>query len=149
MKWSNKNSRGLTLIELMITLVVLTVLATIAYPLYTRQLSKSYRSEAQVALHLIASAEQRFHSLNGRYGSAADLGAEFTGAVSGLSDRDGDGSFDHYALTVTASTTGFSVTADSIGSQDGRDKDCDTLVINQLGIVSATAKAGGDANRCW
>lgn len=140
---------GVTLIELMVVLAVLIIMTSIAYPLYTQQVSKASRSEARVALNLLAAAEQRFYTLNGRYGSAAELGVEYTTAVSGLSDRDGDGSFDNYALAVVATTTSFTITADTIGQQDSADTDCNTLSLNNLGIASATAKPGGNENRCW
>ena len=51
--------RGVTLIELMITVVIVAILAAIAYPSYTQYVLRSHRTAAKTALHDMASRQER------------------------------------------------------------------------------------------
>ncbi len=51
---------GFTLIELMITVAVVAILASVAYPAYTSSLVKSRRAQAQVVLSDIAQRQQQY-----------------------------------------------------------------------------------------
>ncbi|MEJ2574421.1 MAG: type IV pilin protein [Gammaproteobacteria bacterium] len=53
-------SRGFTLLELVIAIAVVGILATIAYPAYTRQLIKGHRASAQSYLLDVAQHEQQY-----------------------------------------------------------------------------------------
>ena len=55
-------SRGFTLIELMIVVVIMGILAAFAYPNYTRYIVESRRSDAQIALTQLAAQEEKFFS---------------------------------------------------------------------------------------
>lgn len=132
---------GLTLIELLVVVAVMVILATIAYPLYTKQIMKARRAEARVALNEIALAQERFFTVNGRYGTTAQLGTAYTEALGKMTDRDGDSSPDYYAIAVASTTTTFSVTADAAGAQAS--DSCTQLTINQTGV------RGGTGSLCW
>ncbi|MGC1443605.1 MAG: prepilin-type N-terminal cleavage/methylation domain-containing protein, partial [Burkholderiaceae bacterium] len=54
-------SKGFTLIELMITLVVIAILAAIALPSYGRYVQKASRAEAKSALLEASQFMQRFY----------------------------------------------------------------------------------------
>jgi type IV pilus assembly protein PilE len=53
-------SYGFTLIEVMITVVIIGILAAIAYPSYTKYSTQTRRSDAQIALTEIAAREEKF-----------------------------------------------------------------------------------------
>ena len=53
-------SRGFTLIELMITVVVVAILGAIAYPSYTSYIKRGQRSAAQQLMADIANREQQY-----------------------------------------------------------------------------------------
>lgn len=58
---------GWTLVELLVSIIVLTILVSIAVPSYTNQVRKSRRTEAKSALLDLASREERFMSTNSAY----------------------------------------------------------------------------------
>jgi len=55
-------SNGFTLIEMMIVVVIIGVLASIAYPAYNRYSTQTRRSDAKIALTQVASEQERFYS---------------------------------------------------------------------------------------
>ncbi len=113
-------SYGFTLIELMIVLVVLAVIVAIAYPAYTTYMIQTRRSDAQVALMLVANLEEKFFSACNQYTAALVNGN--IPACNGLGYVDALTTEGHYLLTidVSAATCGtppgdggcFVVTAD-------------------------------------
>lgn len=68
-------SSGFTLIELMIVVVILGILAGIAYPSYTRYVIESRRSDAQIGLTQLAALEEKFFSQCNTYTVNIDGGA--------------------------------------------------------------------------
>jgi type IV pilus assembly protein PilE len=85
-------SYGFTLIELMITVVVLAIIVGIAYPSYHTYMIQTRRSDAQVALMQIANLEEKFFS-------ACNHGGNIPGC-SGLGFADDLSTEDHYRLTI-------------------------------------------------
>lgn len=76
---NQRRQAGFTLIELMITIVVATILISIAIPSYTSQMRKSRRTEAKTALLDLASRQERFYSTNSAYtNDAKNLGMDST-----------------------------------------------------------------------
>jgi type IV pilus assembly protein PilE len=73
-----KRAAGFTLMELMIVLVIISILATIAYPMYTSQLENNSRLAAQGEMMSLAATLETYRAQNLSYGGAdlAILGAE-------------------------------------------------------------------------
>ncbi|MDM0086800.1 MULTISPECIES: type IV pilin protein [unclassified Variovorax] len=59
--------RGFTMIELMIALVVIAILAAIAYPSYLDAVRKGWRAEARAALLQEMQQQERFYTQRARY----------------------------------------------------------------------------------
>lgn len=130
-----RRARGLTLVELMVVLVVLAILAGIAFPLYENQIRKSRRTDGRAALSAIAMAQERIRTVNGAYtANLANLSVSPT--LQGGNSEDG-----FYSLSVVATTVTFTATATATG---GQAKDtCTAMTINELGTE------GGTGTGCW
>ena len=62
-----RTMQGITLIELMIVVVIIGVLAVIAYPNYREFVARAKRNEAKAALLQIATNQERFYLQNNTY----------------------------------------------------------------------------------
>jgi len=142
---------GFTLIEMMVTVLILSLLATIAIPSYQSQVRKSRRTEAKTALLDLAGREERYLAANNHYSLvAADLGY----AGSGWPVSVGSGYYQVNAPTgnTVGSTTvlpAFTITATAIGTQL-RDTTCKTFQVDQTGTQTSTDASGADSTAtCW
>ncbi len=144
---------GFTLIELMITVVIATILLSIAIPLYLHQIRESRRTDARSALLELAAREERYFDTNNAYTTtASNLG--YTGF--GTSYPVGNGQYYYIAaVTVTAGTgttpPTFSLEADPIsGKGQDLDTDCAKFFVDSKGDQTAKNSAGALNNAtCW
>lgn len=66
-RFPHNGQRGFTLIELMIVLVIIGIVASIAYPSYTRYVQKSVRTDAHAGLMQAASELERCYTRSYTY----------------------------------------------------------------------------------
>ena len=69
--------QGMTLIELLIVLVVISILVGVAYPSYTHKVREARRADCQATLMGLSSAMERYFTQNNTY-----VGATLSGANS-------------------------------------------------------------------
>lgn len=130
---------GFTLIELMIVVVVIGILASVAYPIYTDQVRKTHRGLAKADLVELAQLAERFHTVNNTY-----VGFSLGSSKGTFTKSPREGTARYYDLqTTTLENSKFVITASPVGDQ-GKDS-CGTLSIDQLGKKMNTM---GDDN-CW
>ena len=89
----NKNNNGLrafTLTELLITVVIITVIATFAVPNYQKSIRKGYERRAILNLKTIHGANAIYHARAGHYvvGTALDLAGINTALAIDIVDND-------------------------------------------------------------
>lgn len=142
---------GFTLVELMIAVVVIGVLASIAYPSFMSAIRKSRRAEAIGALNQLQQAQERFRANNLQY--TASLSSPPTGTPPGLglpSTTPGG----YYAIAIgSASATGYEATATAAsGSSQAADGLCAKLGVRMTNATHEYADSSGTwaaSNPCW
>lgn len=130
MMWqTEKKGRGFTLIELMVTVAIVGILTTIAYPIYLHQLIEGRRSAAESTLMDIAQREQQYFLDQRQY-----AGGTSTSAVSSSLNVTFPSSVTNfYSITVATGTAPptFTATATPLtGTAQASDV---TLTIDQTG----------------
>ena len=109
-----QKQKGFTLIEVMITVVIIAILASIALPSYSRYVMRSKRSAAQAQMMEIANREQQFLIANRNYADKTTLIASGYTLPAEVAAN--------YGYTITLSTTavpGFLLTFSPTGGQAG------------------------------
>jgi len=149
-----KTNKGFTLIELMIVVVIVSILAAIAYPSYQGQVRATKRTDCSGALLAFAGAMERFFTANNSYVGAGTGGGggNTTGAPIAAvfpTQCPIDGGTPTYLLTINAATDStFTLRAARAGAQAG-DK-CGTLTLSNTGLKGITnADAGVTPQDCW
>jgi type IV pilus assembly protein PilE len=135
--------RGFTLLELMIVLVVIAILAAIAFPSYTRYGYRARRTDGQKLLMSIASAQERYYALHNAYADLATIGyATGTTATS-------EAGYYTASVAVTAVSSldaqAYTATATPQGSQ-ARDS-CGALTLTSTGTKGPAGTTSNGA--CW
>jgi len=135
-------SKGFSLIELIMAVAVVGILARIAYPSYVTYVLKSHRSEAINGLLELASREVRYYTTKNTYQtSMLQLGysADPYPVASATS------SSHYYDVSVASvSATGFTLKAVPVGNQVN--DTCGTYTYTDLGVKGI---GSGTVSDCW
>jgi type IV pilus assembly protein PilE len=129
--------RGFTLIEMMITVLIIAITASIALYLYTDKVKRGRRIDAINALLSISLAEERYRSNNTTYGTLAQVWGGVTTSQEG-----------YYTLAISNVTaTGYTITATGTGTQTSDAENgtsCATLTLTvSSGTITKTPAT------CW
>jgi type IV pilus assembly protein PilE len=134
---------GFSLIELMITVPIVVILASIALPSYRNYILRSHRVDATAALLAIAGAQEKYYIQNNTYAAAVGAGGLNMNAAS-----------EHgwYDLSITAGdANGF--TAQAVVNPDeaqADDDQCHTFSIDALSRKLAFDSGGAPTDDlCW
>jgi type IV pilus assembly protein PilE len=135
-----KKNQGFTLTELLITLAILGLLASIAIPSYTKQIRKTRRADAQAALLELSQRQETFYSDWNSY----TMTIVSLGWGNGNVSKEG-----YYDLAITAANARtFTATATAKGTQ-AEDTDCSVFQITNTGEKTSTNSGGTASTECW
>jgi type IV pilus assembly protein PilE len=137
--------RGFTLIELMIVVVIIGILASIAYPAYQEQVRKTKRSDGKSALTELANRQEKYYSqcftYTNSFTNAFPTGSNCAGT--GLGYTATTTPEGQYTLAIpAASATAYTLTATAVaGTSQANDTGCTTLSLLSTGAKTPT--------QCW
>lgn len=140
--------RGFTLIEVMIVVIVVAILAAIAFPQYRDYVLRSNRAVAKSLLTQVADRQEQFYSANKRYSD--DLTELGYPADPFFANRSGqpaatDGGSAIYRIELEAAAVASYRLAALVRNAQAQDTKCTKFTINQVG----QRLAEGSATDCW
>ncbi|MBZ2209390.1 type IV pilin protein [Massilia soli] len=131
-----KRSRGFSLVESMVVLVVIGILSAIAIPSYTQYILRSHRTTAQAVLAESAQFMERYYTTNNTYEGAALLTA--------VVPRDAGGTAVRYNVSFVDDAAGAEAyVLQAVPANAQLDDDCGTLTLSNTGAQ------GAGADGCW
>jgi type IV pilus assembly protein PilE len=130
-------ARGITLIELMVAVVVIGILAAIAYPSFQEQVRKTRRADGKAMLMETAQQLERCYTRFAGYDNAACAVALPVDSAEGYYSVD----------TAVLNATAFTLEATPQGDQ-ANDATCGALRLTSTGLQGSQG-ADADANECW
>jgi type IV pilus assembly protein PilE len=145
-----KVQRGFTLVEMLAVLLILSILAAVAYPSYAGHVTRTRRTEGQIALIEAMQQQERYrlqHNSYAEFSSGAEAGALGLRWWSGPSAAVSAYELDAHACAGQDIADCVEVRArPGTDKVDGRfrDPDCGALTLDSLGVHAAQGKG-----RCW
>lgn len=141
--------RGFTLVEVLMALVIIGVMATLAYPSYAAYITKTRRIQAQMAMLETIQKEESYYSQHNTYlaFSSAEPQPGFQWWVGGLPSNS---AYEIEAQACPGREIGQCVQVRAIPGSSKvdasfRDPDCAVLTFSSSGERTAS----GTSDRCW
>ena len=142
---SRQTQRGVTLVELMIAVVIVSIIAAIAYPSYTKYVTKSNRSAAESFLLTVANKQEQYMLDARNY-------ADDPGALNTLNLTTPTDVSNHYTISVSADNSAtpptYTIKATPTGTQLTNDTECASLTLDQAGTKNIIGGTSSVSN-CW
>jgi len=139
---------GFTLIELMVTVVILSILAAIAIPSYRQYVLTSQRDQAKSVLLSLVTAEERYYTNNyAYYALTAAPAVDPNGWSNYVGSTIGSRTY-NVSIVIGATPPTFTITATPTLSFS--DAQCGSLTLTNAGLkgnVGGTVASG--SSPCW
>lgn len=132
-------SKGFTLIELMMVLVIAAILVAVALPAYQNYIRKAKRADAMDALLVVQNLQERYRANNPTYGTLTDIGFDGTDSLEG-----------YYTISLgnAVSATAYTVTATGVGDQ-ANDKVGATTCTLVITVDADDPRGEKTPDDCW
>jgi len=147
-----KKNRGFTLIELMITIVIISILASIALPSYNEYVARARRSDAKATLLEGAQFMERIYTERGAYNKDS-TGTVKTALVdigfpTFLTSAPRSGSSTYYSITLSGNLAAESFTLQATPTGAQANDRCGTLTLSNTGTKNVSG-ATLTVSECW
>ena len=142
-----RSNTGFTLIEVIIVMLIVSILTSIAFPAYTKYVTRSRRAAAEACLSNYASYMERFYATNMQY-QKDTAGTNI--ALPGLdcATTSNTGQYYTYSLDSTAlGVSTYKLLATPKSAQLKNDSKCGTLSVDQTGLRGKSGS--GSVTDCW
>lgn len=141
-------NRGFTLIELMITVAIVGIISALAYPSYSRYITKSKRTECRAAIMQIMQQQERYFTQQNTYLAFSKPTSDSTAAAISMRSISGD-SFAKSACLLSAAACSGSTIAVCVkvtGEPVVADAEVANITMQSDGTKGCT---GTDQSKCW
>lgn len=125
------SQNGFTLIEVMITVVIITVLAAIAIPSYNRHVQNTRRAAVQTEMLEMAQNLERCRTRTNSYDECNLNGTE--------DSEDGN-----YTVATAPDANSFTITATPVAGTLQADDKCGVMTLDEIGVTTPD-----DPADCW
>ena len=146
---STRPQQGVTLLELLVVVVIISIITAFAYPSYMQFVARAKRSAGKSALLQVADRQQQFFMDNKQYATSLTnlgyaenpivIGDDGTVLTAGSSD-----SVYSVALSGVTATT-YTVTGTPLSTQATKDTRCGELTLTHTGEKGQS----GSGDNCW
>ena len=134
-----KTSGGMTLVELLIVVAIVSILASVVLPSWNSQIQKARRADARNTLIYVQVEQEKYRADTGSYAPSM--------SALGISNYNST-SRDYYNISIVSSSKNAFVASATPNTNGGQDADlCGTFAVNQSGPDESGAYAS--VSDCW